>query len=102
MQVAPFAKYVQFSLRLRHIEVQNKNWHNVSNLFDKNENLQKTLFQDFWRHLVHGAMHSWLHGEVAVEKRDASEDVTAREEVSFVFQPLQKAFQLIKLDNCLR
>ena len=101
MRVAPVTKYVQFSFRLRHIEIKNKKWRIFSNLFDKNENLKKTLSQDFWRHLVHGAMHSWLHGEVAVEKRDASEDVTAREEVSFVFQPLQKAFQLIKLDKCL-
>ena len=36
------------------------------------------------------AVHSWLHGEVAVEKRDASEDVTAREEVSFTIKQSYK------------
>ena len=50
--------------------------------------------QDFWRHLVHGALHSWIHGEVqAVEKKEAPENKTnAKEEVNITFLKLNTLF----------
>ena len=58
---------------------------------NKERKLEMNIFQEWWRHIAHGAAKGALHAlfgkQVKVEKRDAPEDekLNAREEVEIKF-----------------